>query len=495
MPNGSDGLDFCRRLKAHRQTRLIPILIITSVQGIDNEVAYLDSGADEFLTKPLQPAIVRTRVKTMLRNKRVVDSLEEAETILFALAVTVEQRDKETGSHCQRLAALSVSLGKALGLPNDDLLALYRGGFLHDIGKIAVPDSILFKRGMLNEEEWSVMRSHTWKGEQICSPMRSLKPVLPVIRNHHERWDGTGYPDGLAGETIPLLARILQLADIYDALTSRRSYKSAYTPEEAVAMIREGIRDGLAGSRTGQCFLRDGTGAELRRAQRGAVCRWRGRRRKRRAPIHARIARPNEPRTSEVNGGLPENLVRNERADIRQRAHVGELNHWPRPAAGLAPHDRHCRHALHGERKEHQQGRRASRGEVALQRLLQADCVFVAFQPVDRAQRADNHLARRKRRDQPDADPPVKAQRLNHRFDGASQCASQRLLDRRRPVLARRHAGQNPKQNRYNENHRAGALQERLAAVEQTQADRSQAGQPVWRQLEHKGRPLALQHG
>jgi putative two-component system response regulator len=237
MLSGSEGLEFCRRLKSNRKTRLIPILIITSVQGFDNEVAYLDSGADEFLIKPLQPAIVRTRVKTMLRNKRVVDSLEEAETILFALAVTIEQRDKETGNHCQRLAALGVSLGKALGLPNDDLLALYRGGFLHDVGKIAVPDSILFKRGMLNEEEWAVMRSHTWKGEQICCPMRSLKPVLPIIRNHHERWDGTGYPDGLAGEAIPLLARILQLADIYDALTSRRSYKSAYSPEEAVAML------------------------------------------------------------------------------------------------------------------------------------------------------------------------------------------------------------------------------------------------------------------
>lgn len=236
-PAGVDGLEFCRRLKSNRATRLIPILIITSVHGFDNEVAYLDSGADEFLTRPLQPAIVRTRVKTMLRNKRVVDSLEEAESILFALAVTVEHRDKETGNHCQRLAALSVSLGKALGLPSDDLLALYRGGFLHDIGKIAVPDSILFKKGMLNEDEWAVMRSHTWKGERICSPMRSLKPVLPIIRNHHERWDGTGYPDGMAGEAIPLLARILQLADIYDALTSRRSYKSAYTPEEAVAML------------------------------------------------------------------------------------------------------------------------------------------------------------------------------------------------------------------------------------------------------------------
>ncbi|MBI5084124.1 MAG: HD domain-containing protein [Acidobacteria bacterium] len=233
------GLDFCRRLKAHRRTRLIPILILTSVQGIDNEVAGLESGADEFLIKPLQPAVVRTRVRTMLRNKRTIDSLEEAETILFALAQTVEQRDQETGNHCQRLAALSVALGTALGLPEEDLVALYRGGYLHDIGKIAVPDAILFKRGVLNEEEWTIMRSHTWKGEEICHRMRSLAPVLPIIRNHHEKWDGSGYPDSLAGEQIPLLSRILQLADIYDALTSRRSYKSAYTPEEAVAMIQQ----------------------------------------------------------------------------------------------------------------------------------------------------------------------------------------------------------------------------------------------------------------
>lgn len=231
------GFEFCRQVKADRRTRLIPILILTSVQGIDNEVAGLESGADEFLIKPLQPAVVRTRIRTMLRNKRTIDSLEEAETILFALAQTVEQRDKETGNHCQRLAALSVALGTALGLPEEDRVALYRGGFLHDIGKIAIPDGILFKRGVLTEDEWTVMRSHTWKGEEICHPMRSLAPVLPIIRNHHEKWDGSGYPDGLNGEQIPLLARILQLADIYDALTSRRSYKSAFAPEEAVRMM------------------------------------------------------------------------------------------------------------------------------------------------------------------------------------------------------------------------------------------------------------------
>ncbi|GIU74805.1 MAG: two-component system response regulator [Bryobacteraceae bacterium] len=234
----NSGLEFCRKIKSNRRTHLIPILIVTSVQGIENEVAGLESGADEFLVKPLQPAVLRTRIRTMLRNKRVVDSLEEAETILFALAQTIEQRDKETGNHCQRLAALSVALGSALGLPEEDLLALHRGGYLHDIGKIAVPDAILFKQGELTPEEWVIMRSHTWKGEEICRPMRSLRPVLPIIRNHHERWDGSGYPDGLKGEDIPLLARILQLADIFDALTSQRSYKAAYPVEEAIAQLR-----------------------------------------------------------------------------------------------------------------------------------------------------------------------------------------------------------------------------------------------------------------
>jgi putative two-component system response regulator len=238
MPE-TGGLEFCRRVKSNRVTRLVPILIVSSAHGIENEIAGLDSGADEFLIKPLQPAAVRTRVRAMLRNKRATDSLEEAETILFALAQAVEQRDKETGNHCQRLAALSVALGIALGLGEEDLQALYRGGYLHDIGKISVPDAILFKPGPLDEAEWRLMRVHPLQGEEICRQMRTLAPVLPIIRNHHERWDGSGYPDGLAGENIPLLARILQLADIYDALISSRSYKPAYSADRAMAIIQQ----------------------------------------------------------------------------------------------------------------------------------------------------------------------------------------------------------------------------------------------------------------
>ncbi len=243
MPEVS-GADLCRRIKASRRTQLIPILMLTNVRGIENEIAGIQSGADEFLTKPLHPEVVRTRVRAMLRNKAAIDSLEEAETILFALAQAVETRDRTTGDHCQRLAEYSVALGRALGLPQPQLVALHRGGYLHDIGKVGVPDSILFKQGSLTEEEWKVMKFHTVKGEEICRPMKSLAPVLPIIRSHHERWDGSGYPDGLKGEDIPLLARILQIADVYDALTTERPYKPAHSSEEAFRILDEEARRG-----------------------------------------------------------------------------------------------------------------------------------------------------------------------------------------------------------------------------------------------------------
>ena len=238
MPEMS-GPEFCRHMKASRKTQLVPILMVTSVQGVENEVAGIDSGADEFLIKPLNPSLVRSRIRAMLRHKTLIDSLEEAEHILFALAASVEARDKYTGMHCERLAGYSMALGLALGLPKNDLVALHRGGYLHDIGKISIPDAILFKRGLLTEAEWETMRMHTTRGEEICRGMKTLAPVLPIIRSHHERWDGSGYPDGLKGEEIPLLARILQVADIYDALTTARPYKPAMAHKEAMQIMEE----------------------------------------------------------------------------------------------------------------------------------------------------------------------------------------------------------------------------------------------------------------
>lgn len=243
MPEVS-GAELCRRIKSDRRTQFVPILMLTNVPGVENEIDGIASGADEFLMKPLHPEVVRTRIKALLRNKAAVDSLEEAETILFALAQAVEARDQYTSGHCQRLASYAVGLGRALGLPDYQLTALHRGGYLHDIGKVGVPDAILFKEGRLSEEEWEFMRAHTLQGEEICRPMKTLALVLPIIRNHHEKWDGTGYPDGLKGEEIPLLARILQIADIYDALTTARPYKPAYPSEDALCTLEEEARRG-----------------------------------------------------------------------------------------------------------------------------------------------------------------------------------------------------------------------------------------------------------
>jgi putative two-component system response regulator len=238
MPDMS-GPEFCRRVKGGRRTQLLPILMITSLQGAEHEVLGIDAGADEYLQKPLHPSVLRARVRALLRNKAAIDSLEEAETILFALAQAVEARDSYTAEHCERLATYSVALGVALGLSRHELIALYRGGYLHDIGKVTVPDSILHGQSRLTEAEWEVMKQHTTRGEAICRPMKSLAPVLPIIRSHHEKWDGSGYPDGLVGEKIPLLARIMQVVDIFDALITERSYKPAYTVEDAARIMEE----------------------------------------------------------------------------------------------------------------------------------------------------------------------------------------------------------------------------------------------------------------
>ncbi len=180
---------------------------------------------------------------------------DETEGVLLALGQAIEARDSTTGGHCERLAFHSLALGVAMGLSRHELLALYRGGYLHDIGKVAIKDSILFKPSALSEEEWATMRKHPMIGERICRRLSSLEPVLPIIRSHHERWDGSGYPDGLRGSRIPLLARVLQLADIYDALTTVRPYKRAFSPREALAIMEEETARGWRDPELMQLFV------------------------------------------------------------------------------------------------------------------------------------------------------------------------------------------------------------------------------------------------
>jgi putative two-component system response regulator len=183
-------------------------------------------------------------------------AVSDTEATLLALGDVVEQRDKHTAGHCERLAFISVAVGQALGLGRPDLLALYRGGYLHDIGKVGIPDSILFKPGKLTAMEWMVMRTHPARGAEICRNLKSLGPVLPLIRHHHERWDGSGYPDGLRGGEIPLLARILQVVDIYDALTNPRPYKQAASPASALRTIEMETERGWRDPEITQVFFR-----------------------------------------------------------------------------------------------------------------------------------------------------------------------------------------------------------------------------------------------
>jgi putative two-component system response regulator len=179
-----------------------------------------------------------------------------AEGVLFSLAKVVELRDSHTAGHCERLAFSSVTLGVALGLDSASLLTLYLGGYLHDVGKVGIPDAILFKPGRLDDQEWEVMRSHPVRGVEICYPLKSLRHVLPLIRSHHERMDGTGYPDRLAGDQIPLLARVLQTVDIYDALTNPRPYKAAFTRQRALETMEEEIDKGWRDREITSRFIR-----------------------------------------------------------------------------------------------------------------------------------------------------------------------------------------------------------------------------------------------
>ncbi len=235
---GLDGFQICQIIKSDPRTRWIPVIMLTGLRDVRDRIQGINAGADDFLSKPFVGGELLARIRALLRMKVLVDQLEHAESVITSLALAVEARDPYTEGHCDRLATLATALGRTLGLPDSDLAALRLGGILHDIGKIAIPDAILLKPGPLTDEEWVRMRRHPVQGEEICRPIRSLKAVLPIIRHHHERRDGSGYPDGLAGDAIPLTARVLQVVDVFDALTTERPYKRALSPDRALDILR-----------------------------------------------------------------------------------------------------------------------------------------------------------------------------------------------------------------------------------------------------------------
>jgi cyclic di-GMP phosphodiesterase len=239
MMPGMDGLEVCRRIKSTPETRLTPIVLITGLSATEDRIKGINAGADDFLSKPIDFSELLARTRSLLRLKQYTDELENAETVLFTLAESIEARDPYTRGHCERLAQMSSRLGERLGIAEENIKALRWAGIVHDVGKVAVPDLILLKPGPLTPEEMVIMRKHSEVGERICAPLRSFRLVLPIIRHHHEKRNGSGYPDGLRGEEIPLTARILQLADVYDALTTDRPYRTAVASEVALSMMDE----------------------------------------------------------------------------------------------------------------------------------------------------------------------------------------------------------------------------------------------------------------
>jgi putative two-component system response regulator len=238
------GVEACRLLKSDPATRLVPVMLLTGLADRSARLAGISAGADDFLAKPVQGAELRARVNALVRLKRFTDELDSAESILLTLATTIEARDQCTSGHCARMAAYASRLGRHIGLSADEVTALKRGGYLHDLGKIAIPDAILLKPSSLTASEADVMKRHAAIGADLCGPLRLFRLVRPIVRHHHERLDGSGYPDGLKGAEIPLLAQITGIADVYDALTTDRPYRAALPAEQAFELLQDEVRRG-----------------------------------------------------------------------------------------------------------------------------------------------------------------------------------------------------------------------------------------------------------
>jgi putative two-component system response regulator len=239
-----NGFEVCQKIKANPETYLIPVVLVTALSDKQDRIEGLRANADDFLTRPVDRAELLARVQSLLKLKQRTDELERAEAVLFALARSIEGKDPYTGGHCERLAEYSAALGQRIGLAEDQITALRRAGVVHDIGKVAVPDSILLKPAKLTSEEWKLMQEHPVVGERICAPLKSFRLVLPIIRHHHEKLDGSGYPDGLRGENIPVTARVLQIVDVYDALTTVRPYKPAFSVPDALQTMKAEVAKG-----------------------------------------------------------------------------------------------------------------------------------------------------------------------------------------------------------------------------------------------------------
>ena len=236
MP-GMSGSEICRAVKSEEKTRLIPVVMLTGYTETPDKLEAIEAGADDFVNKPYKAVELTTRIKSLLKVKALNDELDTAEEVIFALARAIVAKNKYMQGHTERVSQFAVVVAHHIGLSEQEQSALYKGGILHDIGKIAIPDAILNKPGRLTEEEFGIIRTHPDRGQQICQPLNSMRAALPVIRHHHEKLDGSGYPDKLSANSVPVLARIMAIVDVYDALTSTRSYRAEMSQEQAFSIL------------------------------------------------------------------------------------------------------------------------------------------------------------------------------------------------------------------------------------------------------------------
>jgi putative two-component system response regulator len=238
MMPGMSGFELCQRIKEINGNRFFPVVMLTALNDKKSRLTALESGADDFISKPFDKTELIAKIRSLVKLKTLQDELDHSENIILTLAVALESRDPYTKGHSVRVGELSKLFGEYLGLNEREQEYLRKAGYLHDIGKIAMSQQVLQKADKLTDEEMSTLRKHVIVGEEICRPLDSMKSVLSTIRYHHERWDGTGFPEGLKGDQIPLMARVLSIVDSFDAMLSSRPYRAKRSMKEAIAIMK-----------------------------------------------------------------------------------------------------------------------------------------------------------------------------------------------------------------------------------------------------------------
>ncbi|EAZ89956.1 HD domain-containing phosphohydrolase [Crocosphaera chwakensis] len=239
-----NGFDVCQKLKQNQDTRSIPIILMSVTDDNQSRLKSKGMMADAFMSKPLESIVLLPEVELLVQRKRLYEWLDQIQQVLFLISQAIQQRYSPEEKSEIRFDQLAQGFGKYLNLNSVEISDLILASHLHDIGTVAIPDAVIMKRGQLDEEEKELIKKHVLIGEEICKPMQNRRGIAQIIRHHHEKWDGSGYPDGLIGESIPKLAQIFQILDIYEALTSQRPYKQPYNPQEALKIISEEAEKG-----------------------------------------------------------------------------------------------------------------------------------------------------------------------------------------------------------------------------------------------------------